>query len=273
MALSGKKAVYIGIENGFTIGRDIRLVEEYYNRGARYITLCHTENNDICDSSTDKGGPEHGGLSEFGHEVVKEMNRLGMMVDVSHISDDAFYDVLEVSDAPVIASHSNARAVRDNPRNLTDDMLVKLAKAGGVIQLCVLSDYVAATEPFPERDSAKMEVRRRYGGWNDLNDSTRNLYIADWYAVDEVYPPNLANVAQFCDHVDHIVNLIGIDHVGFGSDFDGGAGLEDCFDVSELPNITLELLKRGYSESDLQKFWSSNLLRVMKEVDKAAASI
>jgi membrane dipeptidase len=266
----GKKAVYIGIENGFPIGRDLSLVQKYYDLGARYITLCHTSNNDICDSSTDKNGPEHGGLSDFGIRVVREMNRLGMMVDVSHISDEAFYDVIELSTAPLIASHSNARAICDHPRNLSDDMLLKLAGKGGVVQLCVLSDYVYDTGPFPERDSAKMEIRRRYGDWNELDDSTRNLFIRDWYAVDDIYPPRLANVDQFCDHVDHIVNLIGIDHIGFGSDFDGGAELADCYDVTELPNISLELLRRGYTKPELQKFWSGNFLRVMKQVEAAA---
>lgn len=273
LAGKDKKAVYTGIENGFIIGRDLSMLESYYNLGARYVTLCHTENNDICDSSTDKLGPEHGGLSEFGRKVVKEMNRLGMMVDVSHISDEAFFDVLDMTDVPVIASHSNARQVCDNPRNLTDKMLVKLAEKGGVIQLCVLSDYVAKTDPFPERDSAKMLVRNKYGNWNELDDSTRLLAMKEWYAIDEKFPPRLANVNQFCDHVDHIVGLIGIDYVGFGSDFDGGAGLTDCFDVTELPNITVELLRRGYSERDLQQFWSGNFLRVMKAVEESATSI
>lgn len=268
----GKKAVFIGIENGFTIGRDLSMIKSYYDLGARYITLCHTSNNDICDSSTDEDGPEHGGLSNFGREVVADLNRLGMMIDVSHISDDAFYDVLELSSVPVIASHSNARAVCDNPRNLSDNMLLKLAENGGVIQLCLVSEYVTDIEPYPERDSARQAIREKYGDWNLLDDSTRNLYARERQALNEIFPPRLASVAQFCDHVDHVVNLIGIEHVGFGSDFDGGAALEDCYDVTELPNITWEMLKRGYSISDLQKFWSGNLLRVMREVEQGALS-
>lgn len=268
----GKRAVYIGIENGFPLGRDLSLVKSYYKLGARYITLCHSSNNDICDSSTDENGPEHGGLSEFGREVVAEMNRLGMMIDVSHISDGAFYDVIELSSAPVIASHSNARAICNNPRNLSDDMLLKLAENGGVIQLCLVSNYTTEIEPFPERDSAKQALRNKYGDWTLLDDSTRNLYARARYVLDDEFPPRLASVAQFCDHVDHVVDLIGIEHVGFGSDFDGGAALADCYDVTELPNITRELLIRGYTRSDLQKFWSGNLLRVMKEVEQAAAA-
>ncbi len=268
----GKKAVYIGIENGYPVGRDLSMVSRFYDLGARYITLCHTRNNDICDSSTDKDGPEHGGLSEFGQQVVQEMNRLGIMIDVSHMSDKAFYDVVEISKTPVIASHSNARAVRNNPRNLSDEMLLKLAENGGVIQLCLVSDYVAEMEPFPERDSARQVLWAKYENWSEMDDSTKLALKQEFYALNKTYPPHLATVSQYCDHVDHIVDLIGIDHVGFGSDFDGGASLEDCFDVTELPNVTHELLRRGYSESALQKFWSGNFLRVMKEAEKAASN-
>ncbi len=266
----GKKAVYIGIENGYTVGKDLSLVSRFYDLGARYITLCHTRNNDICDSSTDRDGPEHGGISDFGREVVREMNRLGIMIDVSHMSDEAFDDVVEVSKAPVIASHSNARVVCDNPRNLSDEMLLKLADNGGVIQLCLVSDYVAEMPAYPERDSARKVLWAKYDNWSEMDDSAKLALEQEYYDLNRKYPPNLATVSQFCDHIDHVVDLVGIDHVGFGSDYDGGAALEDCFDVTELPNITHELLIRGYSRSDLQKFWSGNLLRVMKEVEKAA---
>jgi membrane dipeptidase len=270
IAQQDRKAVYIGMENGYPIGKDLSLVSRFYELGARYITLCHTRNNDICDSSTDSDGPEHGGISDFGREVVREMNRLGIMIDVSHISDEAFDDVLEISKAPVIASHSNARAVCDNPRNLSDEMLLKLAENGGVIQLCLVSDYVAEMPAYPERDSAMELLWGKYDHWREMDDSARMALEQEYYDVNRKYPPNLASVSQFCDHFDHVVELVGIDHVGFGSDFDGGAALLDCFDVSELPNITHELLKRGHSRSDLQKFWSGNLLRVMKAVEKAA---
>ncbi len=266
----GKKAVYIGIENGYPVGKDLSMVSRFYDLGARYITLCHTRNNDICDSSTDRDGPEHGGISDFGREVVREMNRLGIMIDVSHMSDEAFDDVVEVSKAPVIASHSNARAVCDNPRNLSDEMLLKLAYNGGVIQLCLVSDYVAEMPAYPERDSARKVLWAKYDNWSELDESAKLALEQEYYDINSKYPPDLATVSQFCDHFDHVVDLVGINHVGFGSDYDGGAALEDCFDVTELPNITYELLIRGYSRSDLQKFWSGNLLRVMREVEKAA---
>ncbi|MCI0471725.1 MAG: dipeptidase, partial [Candidatus Aminicenantes bacterium] len=158
----GKRAIYIGLENGYPVGKDLSLVKKYYDLGARYITLCHTANNDICDSSTDKKGPEHNGLSAFGKEVVNEMNRLGMMIDISHISDKSFYDVLELSTAPVLATHSCARALQNQPRNLSDDMLKKLAEKGGVVQVCFVQDYVKDLPQPPGRDEAFKALRQKY---------------------------------------------------------------------------------------------------------------
>ncbi|MCF8396540.1 MAG: dipeptidase [Bacteroidales bacterium] len=264
----GKHAVYIGIENGYPIGNDIRNVKEFYDRGARYITLCHTKNNDLCDSSTDT--TEHNGLSNLGIEVVKEMNRLGMLVDVSHISDSSFYDVLEVSSAPVIASHSNARAICDSPRNLNDEMLKKLAENGGVVQACVLTSYVKDMGHNPQRDSAFNAIREKYNHFRNLNDEEMEQARKEWYATDRQFPRKLARVADFVDHIDHIVNIAGIDHVGIGTDFDGGGALEDCYDVSDMGNITVELVRRGYTKEEIEKIWGGNFMRVFREV--AAAS-
>jgi membrane dipeptidase len=260
-----KKALYIGMENGYPIGEDLAKVEEFYNLGARYITLCHTRNNQICDSSTDS--TEHNGLSSFGREVLAEMNRLGLMIDVSHISDSSFYDVIKYSKAPVIASHSCARALCDNPRNLSDDMLIKLAENGGVIQFCILSSYVKTPEPNPLRDSLRAAVRKKYRGFRDLSDEELKDARRDWYAIDTIAPRKLATVSDAVDHIDHIVNLVGIEHVGIGTDFDGGGALADCLDVSELPNITKELLVRGYAEEDIRKIWGENLMRVLGQVE------
>lgn len=267
-----KLAIYIGVENGYPIGKDIRMVETLYNRGARYITLSHSYNNDICDSSTDDEGPEHGGLSPFGEEVVRKMNRLGMMVDVSHISDEAFFDVIELTEQPVIASHSNARAVCDHPRNMTDEMLLALKENGGVAQLCVLSSYVKTMPENPVRDSAFAALREKYNGFKDLDDEQMQQAREAWYATDQQFPAELATVADLVDHVDHIVDLIGIDYVGIGTDFDGGGALSDCYDVSEIENITRELLRRGYSETDIQKIWSGNFLRVFADVEQGRES-
>jgi len=270
MEKEGKRAVFIGIENGYAIGDRLSNIEEFYERGARYTTLCHTKNNDICDSSTDS--TEHNGLSEFGIQVVNEMNRVGMMIDVSHISDSSFYQVLALTKVPVIASHSSARTICDSPRNLNDDMLVKLAENGGVVQVCILSDYIKKPEPYPERDSAFQAVRIKYGNFENLTPEEEKKAWQDWDRVDSLFPVQLATVSEAVDHIDHIVKVAGIDHVGIGTDFDGGGGLADCRDVSQLGNITLELVRRGYSESDIRKIWGENIMRVMREVQKTAGT-
>lgn len=260
----GKRAIYIGMENGYPVGKDLSSIKRYYDLGARYITLCHTRNNDICDSSTDEA--EHGGLSSFGEKVVAEMNRLGMIIDVSHISDEAFHDVMRISKAPVIASHSCARALCDSPRNLDDDMLKKLAENGGVIQMCILSSYVKTPDPNPERDAARNALRKKYGNFSDLSDEVRKKARDEWYALEKKYPRQLATVSDVVDHIDHIVRVAGIDHVGIGTDFDGGGGVEDCYDVSEMENITIELIRRDYSEEQVHKIWGGNFMRVFSEV-------
>lgn len=264
----GKRAVFIGLENGYPIGNDLSLIQYFYDRGARYITLCHTDNNDICDSSTDS--IEFNGLSSFGETVVIEMNRIGMMIDVSHISDSAFFDVIRLSKVPVIASHSSARAVCDHPRNLSDEMLIALAKNGGVAQVCLLSEYVKTMPPNPQRDSAQDALRVKYRNFKNLTDEESAMATNEWRAMNRQFPRQLATVADYADHIDHMVKVAGINHVGIGSDFDGGGGLEDCFDVSEFPNITVELLRRGYSEEDIKKIWGGNFFRVMDEVRKKA---
>ncbi|MCK5739501.1 dipeptidase, partial [bacterium] len=267
ISATGKRAIYIGIENGYPLGHELARVQKFYEMGVRYITLCHTRNNDLCDSSNDKKGPDYNGLSPLGEQVVAEMNRLGMMVDVSHISDAAFYDVLKCSKVPVIASHSCARAVCDNPRNMTDDMLQALAAKDGVIQLCLLSSYLKDIPEEPARKAAFDALRERYNNFQNLDPAAEKQAHAEWNALELQYPPKLATVADAVDHIDHIVAIAGIDHVGIGSDFDGGGVLADCFDVSEMPNITTELLRRGYSETDIAKIWSGNFLRVFAEVE------
>jgi membrane dipeptidase len=262
----GKLAIFIGIENGYPVGTDITKVKEFYDLGARYITLCHSSNNDICDSSTDKSGPEHNGLSAFGEEVVKEMNRIGMIVDVSHISDDSFYDVLAVSKAPVVASHSSCRALCESPRNLDDEMLQALKKNGGVIQICILSDYLKQPEPNPEFDARAQELREKWQAMGpELTEAQQEQRWNEYSELKRQYI-KLATVADAVNHIQHVVDIIGIDYVGIGSDFDGGGGIEGCTDVSMMMNITKELLRRGYSREDITKIWGGNFMRVMREV-------
>ncbi|MBT3228200.1 MAG: membrane dipeptidase [Candidatus Marinimicrobia bacterium] len=267
----GKHAIYLGLENGYPIGTDINNLELFYKRGIRYITLCHMTNNEICDSSNDT--TEYGGLSPFGLKVIKRMNQLGMMVDISHSSEATVEQAVASSRAPVIASHSCSKAMCDNPRNLSDSLLTLIAAKGGVVQMCLLSDYITPDPPQEGRDSAQAVLKQKWKDIDRQTDTNREAYRLELSELNRNFPRVLPSVADAVDHIDHMVKLIGIDHVGIGTDFDGGAALSDCFDVSELPNITLELFKRGYSKSDIRKIWSGNLLRVFSKVEHLAATL
>lgn len=269
----GKRAAFIGMENGYPIGKDLSLVEGYFKKGIRYITLCHSQDNDICDSSTDRKNPEDNGLSAFGEEVVKECNRLGIMVDVSHISDQSFFDVLKRTRAPVIASHSSVRALCDHPRNLSDDMLEALAENGGVIQICLVSSFLKKPKPNPERDKALRELREKYGSWDEIKEEDWEKVYQDYMKINQRYPEDKATVEDLVSHIDHVVELIGIDHVGIGTDFDGGGDIKGCEDVSKIAAITRELLRRGYSEEDISKIWGANVMRVFRRVIEVSQRI
>ncbi len=257
---AGKRAVFIGMENGYPVGDDLSLLKTYYDLGARYITLTHFANNLIGDSSTDPDGPLYGGLSDFGKKVVPEMNRLGILIDVSHVADKTFYDALALSKAPVIASHSNARALCDFPRNMTDDMIKAIAAKGGVVQVNFVSDYLK--KPSDAFRAAKTKVRMARVGKVVTPEMEAKL-TAESDSLAKVYAPERASLADIANHIDYIVKLVGIDHVGIGSDFDGGGGVNGLEDVSQIENLTVELLRRGYSEADLAKIWGGNLLRVL----------
>lgn len=270
---ANKVAMFIGLENGYPIGNDLSKIKEFYDYGARYITLCHSRTNDICDSSTDKNGPEHGGVSEFGFKVIEEMNRLGIMVDLSHASDESFFDAVEHSKAPVIASHSSARALCESSRNLNDEMLLALKDNGGVIQICILSSYIKEDEPNPKRDSATAVLREKFDNLAEGDSVQRDILRNEWRQISRKFPSKLATVQDAVDHIDHVVNLIGIDHVGIGTDFDGGGGIDGCADASEMGNITIELFKRGYSKKEIGKIWGGNIMRVLSEVEKVAQTL
>ena len=268
---AGKRAIYLGIENGYPIGNDINNVEEYFNKGVRYITLVHSSNNDLADSATDENGTEHGGISEFGSKVVSEMNRLGIMVDVSHGNDSVFYDAIKLSKAPIIASHSNARSVTEHKRNMTDEMLKLMAKNGGVVQLTMLADYLRTAPPNAARDSAMTAMRASITKpISEMTDEERAELRKSFNELNDKYPSPPATVEHVADHIDHIVKVAGIDHVGIGCDFDGGGGIEGIFDASEVMNITIELVRRGYTEEQIEKIWGGNLIRVFEEVQAVA---
>ncbi|NOZ66553.1 MAG: membrane dipeptidase [Alphaproteobacteria bacterium] len=275
----GRKVAIIGIENGYVIGKDISLVEDYYNRGARYMTLAHNGHNDICDSAQPKkelgdGPAEHGGVSGFGRQVIGEMNRVGMMVDISHVSVDCMTQAVNMSQAPVIASHSGVRALADHPRNLTDEQLKLLAQKGGVIQLVAYTGYVKVD---PARSAAfetlMADIADRHGlPKGDFENIAKTPEWTQGMADINVQFP-LANVRNFIDQVDYAVKVAGIDHVGISSDFDGGGGIIGWNDASESLNITRELVTRGYSEQDIAKIWGGNLLRVWAEADRVATQL
>ena len=269
----GKRAIYIGIENGYPIGGDLSNIETYYKKGVRYITLVHSSNNDLADSATDPAGPEHNGISEFGSKVVKEMNRLGIMVDVSHGSDAVFYDAIKISKAPIIATHSNARSVTNNKRNMTDDMLKLIAKNGGVVQLTMLSNYLRDPVPNITAEKLKKELLSSIKPIDQMTTLEKETMRKRLNEIDDKYPIAPANLKNVVDHIDHIVNVAGIDHVGIGCDFDGGGGIDGVFDVSQVMNITIELVKRGYNEDQIAKIWGGNLIRVFSEVQRIARNI
>lgn len=270
---AGKLIAFIGMENGYPIGKDLSLLEEYYKKGIRYLTLCHSQDNQICDSSTDRRNPEDRGLSEFGRTVVAACNRLGIMIDVSHISDKSFSDVLKATKAPVIASHSSCRALCPSPRNLSDEMIKALAAKGGVIQICFLSSYVKTPKPNPERDKALKELEEKYGSRREIKDEAlREKVYEEYRAIFEKYPEDRALLKDVVDHIDHVVAIVGIDYVGIGTDFDGGGGVLGCNDVSQMFEITEELLRRGYSEDKIQKIWGGNILRVFSKVIEISRS-
>ena len=255
----GKKVAMIGVENAFPIGENIEEVARYYAMGARYISLAHNGHNQFSDSNTGEfdNTAKHNGISELGKQIIEKMNYYGIMVDISHPSKEAIRQTIAHSKAPVIASHSSARALSDHPRNLDDAQLQWVKDSGGVVQTVALAAFLNK-----EKAAAHKKAK------DSLLKADPN---ADLTALKATYPP--VNVSDFVDHIDYIKNKIGIDHVGISSDFDGGGGIEGWKDASETFNVTLELVKRGYSKEEIAKIWSGNLLRVLDRVQAVAQEL
>ncbi len=273
----GKLVACIGIENGYAIGQDLSLLKKYYDLGARYITLAHAGHNDIADSATPRlelgdEETEHHGISDFGEKVIAEMNRLGIMVDVSHISKQAMLQASRLSRVPVIASHSSTRALCDHPRNMDDEQLLALQKNGGVIQIVAVEPFLKKTSAEKEREIEKlrdeMEIGGRGGDLGSLSKAKKEIWHSRRAELDKKWPH--PGVIDLCEHIDHAVRLIGIDHVGISSDFDGGGGIDGWRDASETFNVTLELVRRGYCEEEIMKLWGGNLLRVWRKTESFA---
>jgi membrane dipeptidase len=291
IARSGKKVALIGIENAYSLGTDVKRVKEFYDRGGRYMSLAHNGHSQFADSNTGErdGKWLHDGLSELGTQVIAEMNKWGIMVDLSHPSKAANLQALALSKAPVIASHSSARALADHSRNMDDEQLDALKKNGGVIQTVAFASYVKIAKPdSPQRAAAITALRKEFGlpapgggggggrggGLNALSPDQRDKYNARMAAIDKETPGDpRATVADFVNHIDYLVKRIGLDHVGISSDFDGGGGVTGWNGAEETFNVTLELVRRGYTEEQIGKLWSGNLLRVMAEVENVARQI
>jgi membrane dipeptidase len=269
----GKIAALIGVEGGHMINSDLGVLRSYAALGVRYMTLTHGGNDEWADSSTDK--PAHNGLTDFGKEVVREMNRLGVMVDISHVSDKTFYDALEVSKAPMIASHSSCRAICNAPRNMTDQMIKDLGAKGGVIQInyhvgFLSQEFRDAEKKYPSmNDGISKEVKLRCP---DENDEACQMIEGDKITREYVAAGKLPKVdyTKIIEHIDHAVKLAGAEHVGLGSDFDGANMPYGMEDATMIPKITEALLEKGYSESDIRKILGGNLLRVMEQSEKVS---
>lgn len=292
---SGKKVAMIGIENGYPVGEDIRNVEKFYNLGGRYMSLAHNGHSQLSDSNTGEADSIwlHNGLSALGKEVVAEMNRVGMMIDVSHPSKEAMRQMIELTKAPIIASHSSARALCDHSRNLDDEQLQWMKENGGVVQTVAFKSYLN-TEKFETRVTHEVEIAKEIADsmgvtWLDgraavmaLDNEAREKYFdflgtmaairrEKMKTMDDL--PPAVDVSDFVDHIDYLVEKMGLEHVGISSDFDGGGGIEGWEDASETMNVTIELVRRGYTEEQIEKLWSGNLLRVLDEVQAIAQEI
>ncbi|MDZ7806211.1 MAG: dipeptidase [Gracilimonas sp.] len=291
----GKKVAMIGVENAYPVGTDLSRIEEFYNRGARYMSLSHNGHSQFVDSNTGERDGEwmHDGVSDLGEQAIAEMNRVGMMIDLSHPSKKANMETMELTKAPVIASHSSARAVYDHSRNLSDEELLKLKEVGGVVQTVAFRGYVdgdkhaawqEASRTILEEEADKLGFELvSWGDIRDMSDEEREEYMDMYRTAQDNAEPRIesevnvntppVSVADFVDHIDYMVELIGIEHVGISSDFDGGGGVYNWMDASETFNVTHELVKRGYSEEEIEMLWSGNLLRVLDEVQAVAEEL
>jgi membrane dipeptidase len=267
----GHRVVFISIENSYPLGHDPTLLKTFYTLGARMVGLVHFSNNDLADSSTDPKGKEWNGISPLGRKVVAEANRLGMVLDASHASDDVLDQLIDLSKTPIILSHSGCKAVFDHPRNVDDDRLRKLAASGGVIQINSLSDYLVPTPDDPARKQAMRELFTRSSPLYDLPAGARVAFEHERLAIDHAHPEPHATFEDFMKQMLHALEIVGPDHVGIGADWDGGGGVTGMEDVASIPKITERLLAAGYTEADLAKIWSGNVLRLLEAAERAAA--
>lgn len=269
IAAAGKKIVFQSMENSYPFGTDVSMLETFYAGGLRMVAPVHFRNNQFADSATDVA-TLHGGLSPLGEELVREANRLGLILDGSHASDDTVRDMMALSTTPLVLSHSGPQGVYNHPRNLPDDLLIAIAEDGGVIQVNAFGAYLEALTPSPERQAAIDALQSRYGSdTSAMDDETRAAFREAMAEVNRQHPAPRSTFEKFMEHLLYMLDLVGPDHVGIGADWDGGGGVDGMKDVTDLPKVTSALLEAGYSEEDIAKVWSGNLLRLMAEVEAA----
>ncbi len=296
IAASGKKVAMIGIENAYQVGLDLDNIRDFAERGGRYMSLAHNGHSQFSDSNTGErdGAWLHDGLSDLGRQAIAEMNKWGIMIDISHPSKDAIMQMFEITRAPVMASHSSARAMNDHSRNLDDEQLTALAENGGVVQTVAFRSYVNGAKHSAWQEASQAVLREvaaeqgfemveNFGALRAMSEAERDEYLEGLAQVREAAAPRIADevdpvtppvdVADFVDHIDYLVEKIGLEHVGISSDFDGGGGVTGWDDASETFNVTLELVRRGYTEEQIGMLWSGNLLRVLDDVQRIAEEI
>jgi membrane dipeptidase len=272
IAAAGKKIVFQSMENAYPLGTDISMLDTFYVGGLRMIAPVHFRNSQFADSATDVS-EAYGGLSPLGEELVRAANRLGLILDGSHASDNSVRDMIALSTTPLILSHSGPKAIYDHPRNLPDDLLIAIADDGGVIQINAYGAYLEALPASPERLAAISELQAQYGtDTSTMNDATREAYRAAFDDLNKQFPAPRSTFEKFMEHLLYTLELVGPDHVGVGADWDGGGGVDGMKDIADIPKVTAALVEAGYSEEDVSKIWGGNVLRLMSEVEAARSS-
>lgn len=273
IAATGRRIVYLSMENAYPIGHDLTLVKTFYDLGVRMMSTAHFANNDIADSATDASGKQWGGLSPLGKEFVTECNRLGLILDASHASDEVFDQLIALSKTPIILSHSGCKAICDHPRNIDDERMRRLAASGGIIQMNSLSAYLIPTPPNPEANKAMQALYAKYSGRENMTPAERQEMMRERRALEAKYPGPRADFDDFMKHVLHALKVVGPEHVGFGADWDGGGGVTGMEDVASYYRITERLVAAGYTEADIQNIWSGNTLRLLRAAEAYAKQV
>lgn len=270
---AGRRVVFISMENAYPLGEDLSLLQTFHNLGVRMVGPVHFRNNQFADSSTDLDGQNWRGLSPSGRELVREANRLGIILDASHAHDEAFDEMIALSATPLILSHSGAKAVYDHPRNLDDERLKTLAEHGGVIQMNAYGSYLKALRQAPQRRQAYIALREEMGAPENMTADTYAIWLQRRRDIEAAFPGDMADFEDYMDHFLHVLELIGPEHVGIGADWDGGGGVIGMQDIAAFPMVTERLLDAGYSEAEVSAIWSGNLLRVLKAAEDYSASL